>query len=365
MDEADGKGNRGPDRESDAYRICFLLIDGFALMSYAATEEPLRAANMLAGKRLYEISHAAPAGAFATSSSGARIEADAEIGVDLDFDLVLVVAGGDPVSFDDEHTFSWLRSLGRHGVRLGGVSGGPVILALAGVMAGRRMTVHWEHAGALAEIYPGLLIERTLYVVDRDRITSAGGTAPLDMMYALLAERQGPAFARAISDWFMHTEVRPSGGPQRSGLVERHGTTEAGVIRAIEAMENHVADPLRLAQLAILAGTSPRQLNRLFKERLGRSTMAFYRRLRLDVARNLLQQSTLPLTDIALATGFANSAHFSSAFRTEFGASPSTLRRSKASEEASLKPLPSASGTAAPSPDAPSSSSQPAQAREP
>lgn len=365
MANDDGRAESEAEREGDAYRICFLLIDGFALMSYAATEEPLRAANMLAGRRIYEISHAAPAGDFATSSSGARIEADAQIGVDLDFDLVLVVAGGDPVSFDDEHTFSWLRSLGRHGVRLGGVSGGPVILALAGVMAGRRMTVHWEHAGALAETYPGLLIERTLYVVDRDRITSAGGTAPLDMMYALLAERQGPAFARAISDWFMHTEVRPSGGPQRSGLVERHGTTEAGVIRAIEAMENHVADPLRLAQLAILAGTSPRQLNRLFKERLGRSTMAFYRRLRLDVARNLLQQSTLPLTDIALATGFANSAHFSSAFRAEFGASPSSVRRSKSAEEGSLKPLPSASATAAPSPDAPSSYSPLARAREP
>ncbi|MFD0985483.1 GlxA family transcriptional regulator [Methyloligella solikamskensis] len=365
MDSADGKGNREPDRESDAYRICFLLIDGFALMSYAAAVEPLRAANLLAGRRVYEISHAAPAGAFATSSSGARIEADAEIGVDFDFDLVLVVAGGDPVSFEDEHSFSWLRSLGRHGVRLGGVSGGPVILALAGVMAGRRMTVHWEHAGALAEIYPELLIERTLYVVDRDRITSAGGTAPLDLMYALLAERQGPDFARAISDWFMHTEVRPSGGPQRSGLVERHGTTEAAVIQAIEAMENHVADPLRLAQLATLAGTSPRQLNRLFRERLGRSTMAFYRRLRLDVARNFLQQSTLPLTDIALATGFANSAHFSSAFRTEFGTSPSAFRKPKKPEEGEPTPPRTASGTAAPSPDAPSSDSPPAPAREP
>ncbi|XSG83035.1 MAG: GlxA family transcriptional regulator [Methyloligella sp. ZOD6] len=365
MAKTRGKDDREADHESDAYRICFLLIDGFALMSYAATVEPLRAANLLAGRRVYEISHAAPAGEFATSSSGARIEADAEIGVDLDFDLVLVVAGGDPVSFDDDHTFSWLRSLGRHGVRLGGVSGGPVILALAGVMAGRRMTVHWEHAGALAEIYPGLLIERTLYVVDRDRITSAGGTAPLDMMYALLAERQGPAFARAISDWFMHTEVRPSGGPQRSGLVERHGTTEAAVIRTIEAMENHVADPLRLAQLATLAGTSPRQLNRLFRERLGRSTMAFYRRLRLDVSRNLLQQSTLPLTDIGLATGFANSAHFSSAFRAEFGKSPSALRKPQQPEEAGLKRLPNASEKAARSPGAPSSDSPPVPAREP
>ncbi|MEG6508960.1 GlxA family transcriptional regulator [Methyloligella sp. 2.7D] len=324
-------------RQPGTYRICFLLIDGFALMSYAATEEPLRAANILAGRTVYEMHHAAVSGDHATSSSGARIEADVKLGRDFDFDLVLVMAGGDPVSFHDEATFSWLRALARHGVRLGGVSGGPVILAAAGVMEGRRMTVHWEHAGALAEIYPDLLIERTLFVIDRDRITSAGGTAPLDLIYAFLAERHGPGFARQVGDWFMQTEVRPSGGPQRAGLVERHGTTEAAVIRAIEAMENHIADPLRLAQLAELSGTGPRQLNRLFRERLGRSTMEFYRRLRIDMARSLLRQSTLSLTEIALATGFATSAHFSSAFREALGVSPSAFRKGE-------------SGTAAASP---------------
>jgi transcriptional regulator GlxA family with amidase domain len=309
-----------------AYRIGFLLIDGFALMSYAAAVEPLRAANLLAGGTVYQIHHVPAAGARAISSGGAVVEASAELGHDFDFDLVLVVAGGDPAVFRDERTFNWLRGLARRGVRLGGVSGGPVILALAGLMEGRRMTVHWEHAPALAEISPTLMVERTLYVIDRDRITCAGGTAPLDMMHALIAEHQGPAFARQVSDWFLHTEVRPSGGPQRAGLVERHGTTNPAVIQAIEAMENHIADPLELAQLAQLSGVGPRQLNRLFREKLGCSTMEFYRKLRLDKARNLLEQSTLSLTEIALATGFANSAHFSKVFRDFFGRAPSMLR---------------------------------------
>jgi transcriptional regulator GlxA family with amidase domain len=81
-------------------------------------------------------------------------------------------------------------------VVLGGVSGGPIILARAGLMGDRRMTVHWEYAAALAEVAPDLRLERTLYVIDRDRMTCAGGTAPMDMMHALIATHHGRAFAR-------------------------------------------------------------------------------------------------------------------------------------------------------------------------
>jgi len=309
------------------FRVGFLLIDGFALMSYAAAVEPLRAANLLAARALYDIRHIAAVGARAVSSSGALVEATADIGGSADYDLVIVVAGGDPAAFRDERVFQWLRHLSRRGVRLGGVSGGPVILASAGLMRGRRMTVHWEHAAVLAAISPALMIERSLYVIDRDRLTCAGGTAPLDMMHALLGEHHGAAFTRQVSDWFMHTEIRPSGGPQRAGLAERHGTNNPLVIQAIEAMENHIADPLELGQLAHLADISARQLNRLFREKLGQSTMKFYSDLRLEKARALVAQSPLSLTEIALAAGFAGSAHFSHSFRRRFGVAPSSLRR--------------------------------------
>ena len=312
---------------SRARRIGFLLIDGFALMSYSAAIEPLRAANLLARRTLYEIHHIPSGGASATSSSGAIIKATSRVGEDDKFDLMLVIAGGDPVSFRDVKVFQWLRTLARRGVRLGGVSGGPVILAYAGLMKGRRMTVHWEHALALSEISPRLMIERTLFVIDRDRLTSAGGIAPLDMMHALLAENHGSAFAREVSDWFLHTEIRSSEGPQRAGLVERYGTTSPPIIQAIETMENHVADPLELGQLAELSDISPRQLNRLFHDKLGQSTIKFYRDLRLEKARKLLIQSTLSITEIALANGFANSAHFSYSFRRTFGLTPSSLRQ--------------------------------------
>jgi transcriptional regulator GlxA family with amidase domain len=308
------------------FRVGLLLVDGFALMSYASAVEPLRAANLLAGRELYAVLNVAAAGAAARSSGGALVPGGAAVGDPPDFDLLLVVAGGDPVAFRDERAFAWLRRAARAGVTLGGVSGGPVVLARAGLMAGRRMTVHWEHAPALVEAEPALMLERSLYVIDRDRVTCAGGTAAMDLMHALIARHHGARFARLVSDWFLHTDIRPSGGPQRAGYVERFGTTDRAVLDAVAAMESHLGDPLSLPQLARLAGVGPRQLNRLFLARLGRSTMAFYRDLRLDAARRLLRTSTLPMTEIALATGFAGSAHFASAHTARFGHPPSVLR---------------------------------------
>ncbi len=310
-------------------RIAFVLIEGFALMSFAAVTEPLRAANLLAARRIYELFYfagKATAPERLNSSSGASIAVSGLGEAAGAFDVAFVVAGGDPVGFHETQVFQWLRQQARQGCTLGGVSGGPAVLANAGVMANRRMTLHWEHHAALTERHPGLLLERTLYVVDRDRMTCAGGTAPLDMMHALIAEHHGADFARKVSDWFMHTEVRPAGGPQRAGLAQRYGTNRHAVLAAIEAMENHIADPLPLPDLARMAGVGVRQLNRQFRAGLGRSTGAFYRNLRLEKARELLHQTGLPILDIAIATGFSGAAHFATAYRQRYGDAPSRHR---------------------------------------
>ena len=307
-------------------RIGVLPLPGFALMSYACVVEPFRAANLHSRKQLYQLVNFTLDGP--VSSSGAvSVAQEAHVGDTPDLDYLFVVAGGDPMTFEDRGCFAWLARMARRGVKLGGVSGGPVILARAGLMAGRRMTVHWEHASALAEISPNLMIERSLYVIDRDRVTCAGGTAPLDLMHALISRDHGKIFAQLVSDWFLHTDIRPSGGPQRGGLVERVGTTSAPVLDAVGAMEDHVADPLSLDHLAQISGVSPRHLTRLFRERLKQTPMAYYRDLRLDVAQRLLTQTPLPLTEIALATGFANSSHFSASYAERFGNPPSTARR--------------------------------------
>lgn len=315
-----------PGTKRTVKRIGILPIDGFALMSYASTVEPFRAANLLSGQPLYDVVTYGVAPEPIRSSGAASVTVDAILDDARSLDYFFVVAGGDPIAFSSRRVRGALARFARQRVTLGGVSGGPVILARAGVMAGYRMTVHWEHAAALAEISPQLLLERSLYVIDRDRITCAGGTAPLDLMHAIIGEHHGPGFSRRVSDWFMHTDIRPSAGPQRGGLVARVGSTNPGVLGAARLMEQNVARPVSLGYLAASAGLSERQLNRLFRVHLGRSTMRYYRDIRLEKARNLLRNSPLSVTEIALATGFANPAHFSERFRRRFGHPPTADR---------------------------------------
>lgn len=311
--------------KTPVFRVGILPLPGFALMSYASTVEPFRAANLIAGEDLYDLAHFTVGGR-TRSSGAASIGVEYGVGDAPPLDLLLVVAGGDPLAFDDPLTLNWLRRMARVTPVMGGVSGGPAVLARAGLLKGRRMTIHWEHAPALAEAFPGLMLEKSLYVMDRDRVTCGGGVAALDLVNALITRHHGPDFARRVSDWFLHTDIRPSGGPQRSGLAERIGTTSAPVYAAVAAMESHIADPLDLGQLSAIAGVTQRHLSRLFRDKLGATPMGYYRKLRLDTARQLLTQAPISLTEIALATGFANASHFSTAFTEAFGRPPSRLR---------------------------------------
>lgn len=312
---------------ADPQRVGILTLPDFALMSYAALVEPMRAANRLAGRALYRPVALCPGDGTVTCSAGLPVRAEAPLAEAHRLGLLFVVAGGDPVACVAPGMLAALRKAAARGTVLGGVSGGPVVLARAGLMDGRRMTVHWEHAEALREAVPGVLLERALYVIDRDRITCAGGMAPSDMMHALIARDHGPALARMVSDWFLHTEVRPAEAAQRAGLADRWGTTSAPLLRALAIMEAEQATPLALGDLAARAGVSARHLSRLFQTELARSPLAVHRQLRLATARRLVEQSSLPIGEIAYATGFASPAHLSRAFRDAHGTAPRNLRR--------------------------------------
>ncbi len=313
------------------FKVGFLLIDKFALMSFSSAIEPLRAANTLLdqpnGQQFYKIDFFSIDEVSSKSSIGIHVSATEKLENTDKMDILFVVGGDEFNTLKKPNIYKLLRKLNKQGVTLGGVSGGPVTLALAGVMNNRRMTAHWEYTTALQELMPDLLIENSLYVIDRDRYTCAGGVAPVDMMNAILTKHHGSNFAQKVSDWFIHTEVRPSAGPQRSSLAERYPTATQPVILALEAMQNHIADPLDLEQLARLADISPRQLNRLFRDKLNQKTMDFYKQLRLQTAKKLLQQSSMKIIEIAQATGFVSAAHFSASFQKAFAKTPSQIRQ--------------------------------------
>lgn len=321
--------------KSSTQRFGFILLPGFALMSYASAVEPLRAANLLANRRLYSWSaYSSPAGSV-ESSSGATVPTGPLPGDSRDIDTLFVVAGGDPSGWENPAIYAATRGLARRGVRLGGISGGPFLLAAAGLLDSYRFTIHWEHAPVLVEAFPALRPEPARFIIDRDRITCGGGIAPLDMTHALIAERMGEAFARQVSDWFLHTHVDSPSAPQRGSLVDRYRVHHPRLVAVLGLMEGNIAIPVDRRTMAVMAGISPRHLDRLFAQHLGTTFGSKYRSIRLEHARRLLLQSPLTITEVALATGFSGAAHFARAYRNEFG---HTARKDRASHPTNPRP---------------------------
>jgi transcriptional regulator GlxA family with amidase domain len=308
--------------------VGFLLVPGFALMSYAAAVEPLRAANQLAGKVLYRWWQTAPGDKPAIASNGAAVLPDFKFGSDVgSLDLLLVCAGGNPAAFNDRRTFAWLRKLARQRLLIGGISGGPFVLAKAGLLTGRRCTVHWEHMPAFQEAFPDVQLTRALFELDGDRITCSGGVAGLDLMVALITRDHGYELGAAVSDWFLHTQVREGDGPQRMDLRFRLGIADEKLLAVLKVMEGNLEVPCSREQLADLAGVSVRQLERLFRKHMGRGIHTHYLSLRLGRSMQLLRETSLSVLEIAVATGFGSASHFSRVFRRAFEFSPREAAR--------------------------------------
>ena len=308
-------------------RICLLLIDGFSLMSYASFIEPFRAANILADGELYQWTHLSWGSAAARASNGVTLIVDAMAPHAVDCEMLFVFAAGDPATFTDQACFAWLRSLARHGVSIGGVSGGPYLLARAGLLGGRRATIHWEHAASLQEEFPHIPLESGLYTIDGDRMTCAGGSASFDLALAIIERDHGIRLRLKVAEWFIGVEQRGPDIAQRANLAERYGTTNRRLIAMLSSMEGALEEPLSRDKLARCAGISLRQLERLCIDHLGKGVAETYLAIRLDRATELLRSSAFPIAEIAILCGFRSAAHFSRRFRQRFGAPPSQANR--------------------------------------
>jgi len=305
----------------------FLLMPNFAMMSFAAAIEPLRAANWLAGYEIFSIHFFSFDGASVKSSSGIDITCQA-LEKAHKIDTLFICAGGAPIHWQiTTRERIRLQQMARSGIRMGGISSGAFVLAACHLLQNCDFTIHWEHAPLLMETFPDLQPHQARFIIDGNRVTCGGGVAPLDMMHALISAHMGADFARRVSDWYLHTGLAEAGAPQRASIAERYGTSHPALLRVIEKMEASIEEPLGRDVMARFVGLSSRQLDRLFSSHLKCSFQTLYRQIRLNHAKKLLEQSPLSVTEIAFAAGFASVAHFSRLYRRQFGQSPAITRR--------------------------------------
>lgn len=314
-------------QQRQTYHVLFYVVRGFSLMALSSAIEPLRAVNRLIGEERYVWSVAADTMGQVAASNGLEVTAAADAAHLPRADLTVVVASYDADSYANPVLFRSLRRLRSERRDIGAISNGTLLLARAGVLSQRRVTIHWETQRLLAEEYPDLDVSAEIYCSDDGVLTAAGGTASMDMMLALIAEREGAEIAADVSDQFLHGPIRPSTEMQRQDVRWRFQTTDRRMVTAIRAMEEHVPDPLKIGQVADIAGVSERQLARLFLSEFGKSPSDFYLDIRLKASEKWLLNSTESLDAISEKVGFSSLSHFSRTFKEWAGESPSAVRR--------------------------------------
>lgn len=308
-------------------RVAFLLLPKFSLMCLLSAVEPLRGANRTLGYTAYTWHFLSVDGREVPSSNGIPIAAAHGIEEVDDFPAVCVVASYEPLAAVDRRVVRWLGRLYGRGRDLGALETGAFVLAEAGLLAGRCVTVHWETLEAFRETYLDVEARDSLFEVDGRFFTCSGAAAAMDMMLHLIGRHHSPELAASVSEQFLHGEIRDPGARQRLAADRRLGVSDPVLVRVTETMQANLEAPLGVAELAARCDLSRRQLERLFARRLGEPPQRYYLRMRLERARHLLRYGDLPVSEVGLASGFGSAAWFSRAYRAQFGYTPTAERR--------------------------------------
>jgi transcriptional regulator GlxA family with amidase domain len=311
-------------------RFVFVLLENFSLLSYAAAVECLRIANRMASAPLYEWIVTADTDELVSCSAGSRFQVDQPLGELNRDDTVLLCGGAEIQKATTKRLLNWVRREARRGLRMGGLCTAAYVLARAGLLDGKRATIHWENHDSFAEEFDEVQLTKSVFVVDGNRMTTAGGTSSIDLMLKVIAADHGEKLANAVADQLIYSAIRTDQDTQRLSVPTRIGVRHPKLSQVIQMMEQNIEEPISPSILAKEVGMSTRQLERLFRRYLNRSPKRYYMELRLQKARNLLMQTDMTVINVALACGFASPSHFSKCYRAHYNTTPYRERGTQA-----------------------------------
>jgi transcriptional regulator GlxA family with amidase domain len=317
---------------AEQHTVVFVATHQLQLLDLAGPVEVLRAANRLGGRQRYRSVVATPGGVDVVSDSGVRIGADTSLAalarsrraVDT-----LTVVGGigvfDAVSDDD--LLADLRRLSRRAGRITSVCSGSLVLGAAGLLDGYAATTHWSLTDVLAADDAIEVRRDPIFVRDRDRWTSAGITAGIDLFLALLEEDHGPELAHQVATWLVVFVRRPGGQAQFSAQMRVRPATTPSIAELQGWLSDHLDGELTVEALAARACMSPRTFARAFRRETGTTPAAFVEQLRVEAARRLLETTDLTVGAIARQVGIRHGETLHRAFRRRVGTTPEMYRQ--------------------------------------
>lgn len=304
--------------------LALLVLPQASILEVASTLDPMRAANRHLGTDSYRWHVVSPNGRAVPLTCGIELPSNGPLAAAEGADALVVIAGYQQWL---GATPALIRELSRMAPRfaaVGGIDAGAWVLARAGLLNGYKATVHWEDHEDFATAHPGVDVQPSRFVIDRNRFTAGGAAPAADLMLHLIRARHGPALALQTAASFI-TTARDGHEPQVSPR-KADPRLDPRVAAAIARMERRLDQPETAAETARAIGLSPRRLEQIFSENLGLTPAAYALSLRLQAARRMITDTRHPLAEVALRCGFSSASSLSRAFSAKFGVAPSRLR---------------------------------------
>ncbi|MEP2532510.1 GlxA family transcriptional regulator [Shimia sp.] len=316
--------------DTKSRRFVFVLLENFTLLSFASALDCLRLANRHMGRDYYVWRLVGENGETISCSTMTTFKLDGNL-EELHRDDTVILCGGIEIQkATTKKLLNWVRREARKGLRIGGLCTAAYVMARAGLLDGKKATIHWENQDSFMEEFEQVNLSKSVFSIDGNRMTTAGGTSSIDLFLQLIADDLGEEVANWVADQQIYSSIRTDQDAQRLSVPTRIGVRHPKLSMVIQMMETNIEEPISPSILAKEVGLSTRQLERLFRRYLNRSPKRYYMELRLQKARNLLMQTDMSVINVALACGFASPSHFSKCYRAHYETTPYRERGSHA-----------------------------------
>ncbi len=318
------------EKDDSTRHVCFILTPGFAFTSFALALEALSVANEFSGihydYHLYS-GDSSPEKRHVISSNQVSVEVEGHFSQCTQCSHVVICAYKGASTYDNPDLFAKLRAFRKSGAQIAALSGASFILARAGLLNDQTCTLFRDQVPSFKELYPHIGIQENIYTVNGNIYTCAGGMTTLDMMLYIIGKDHGTALAKEVSQKFCHDSIRTSQDMQNSRRYLELRMISPCLGAAVEVMERNIEHPYSIQKVAERVGTTTRTLEHAFKTHQNMTPVNYYLKLRLDTAKKMIEETRLPLSTIAQATGFTSQSYFTKRFREHYTMSPSQLRR--------------------------------------
>lgn len=302
------------------------VTDGFNDIEVAGIIHALQMANAVLARPLFTWRCVSDTPGYVRSQGGMIVEAVAALD-DVVPPHTMIVVGG-----RKEQGQTWMRRM-----RLMQRKVLPVVLLsdaatlyIQTTNPTGKVTTHWRDAAQLEETgyYPAL--STRFSEKSNGVITAAGGAATPELMIGLVAPFLTSVQVAELGGRMLLGSIRKSDAEQPKDIAHNASLFDAQITQVLRLMEDSIAEPQPMQALADEVGISTRHLERAFKSVLKDTPARFYKRLRTKRARAMIEETLLPLVDIAVATGFGSNNMLAKAVKDEYGVTPSKMRARKA-----------------------------------